>query len=379
MNRILRGRDALAALAAEYGGRGVERVLVIGGTSSYEQSGAAAVVLSILEGDFIVQQNTASSRLLTPADIEPCVELIAEFRPELVVAVGGGQTIDRAKIAIHAYARNCSIEDLIQDADAGPVRSPVPMLAIPTTTGSGSESTHFAVLYVDRKKISIAHEDMLPDAVVLCPEFTMSMPSDVATASGLDALTQSIESTWSVGATVESRELARQALGLIMENLEVSIHSPTPESRGAMQEAANLAGGAINISKTTACHAMSYPLTAHYGVRHGTAVYMTLPQVMAYNHAVTDDDCLHPGGPEHVRDNIEQLARQFGCESVPDAVDFLASLGDRIGVPRRLRDHGICTDEVVDLVVRDVDPNRVSNNPRRVTEVAIREILEEVI
>ena len=149
-------------------------------------------------------------------------------------------------------------------------------MCIPTTAGTGSEATHFAVIYVDGKKKSIASQQLLPDVVILDPQLTDNMPAYVSACSGFDALSQAIESYWSRAATPLSQLYAAMAIEVLLVELPQAVNSNSRLARDKMQMAANWAGKAINISKTTAPHAMSYVITQEFGIPHGHAVALTL-------------------------------------------------------------------------------------------------------
>ena len=151
------------------------------------------------------------------------------------------------------------------------------LIAIPTTSGSGSEATHFAVVYVGGEKFSVAHPIyMLPNVVVLNPSLTYSMDSYQTALSGVDAFAQAMESYWSVNSTEESKKYSIEALELIIEHLPLAVNY-NDNSRDIMLHAANLAGKAINIAKTSGAHAISYVLTSKFNIPHGQAVALTLP------------------------------------------------------------------------------------------------------
>ena len=180
-----------------------------------------------------------------------------------IISIGGGSTIDVGKyVAFHLK---------------------VPHRAIPTTAGTGSEVTKYAVFIKDNKKWSMEDERLIPDEYELIPELVVSLPKEHTIASGLDALSQSIESFWSPDATPESRKYSEDAVKLITANLPGCIKMPDNEfSRMQMLKAANYSGRAINITRTSICHAISYPLTIAYKIPHGIACAMTLPIFMEY-------------------------------------------------------------------------------------------------
>jgi alcohol dehydrogenase class IV len=165
----------------------------------------------------------------------------------------------------------------IQHSNYNKQKGLVPLIAIPTTAGTGSEATHFAVLYKDKIKRSVAHDDVLPDVAIVYPPFTYNNPKYLTACTGFDALAQAIEAYWNVNATDESDEYALKAIRFLWKNLPEVVNNPTVETRNIVSEGSFWAGKAINITETTAPHAFSYPFTSYYGMPHGHAVSMTFP------------------------------------------------------------------------------------------------------
>ncbi len=180
-----------------------------------------------------------------------------------IVSIGGGSTIDIGKYV--SWKLN------------------IHHTAIPTTAGTGSEATRFAVFWDNNKANSLENDLLLPDAYVLDPERIITLSPLQTASTGLDALSQAIESWWSPLATKKSRYYSYQAFHNLIRHLWQSYHNPQDQiARKRMLEHANYSGQAINITKTSVCHAISYPLTALYGIPHGIACIHTLPFFMRY-------------------------------------------------------------------------------------------------
>lgn len=159
----------------------------------------------------------------------------------------------------------------------------LPHTAIPTTAGSGSEVTKYAVFTIDGKKKTIEDEALIPTSYKLVPELVTSLPPLHTIAGGLDALAHAVESYWSPKATEESKRWAMFAINGITATLFDSYKNPQNEYlRYRMLESSNYAGRCINVTKTSICHALSYPLTSKRGTPHGIAVASTLPTFMRY-------------------------------------------------------------------------------------------------
>ena len=205
------------------------------------------------------------------------IEILKKYNCEIIIAIGGGSAIDVAK-TIKAFSNLDSkknyLEQKIMDNN-------ITLVAIPTTAGTGSESTHFAVIYYKNKKYSVADNSLLPNYVLLEPKFLETLPLYQKKSTMLDALCQGIESYWSVNSNDESKEYAKKAIKLILENYKKYINGDKSVYKKILK-AANYSGKAINISKTTAPHAMSYKITSLYHISHGHAVAVCLPHVWEY-------------------------------------------------------------------------------------------------
>jgi alcohol dehydrogenase class IV len=144
-----------------------------------------------------------------------------------------------------------------------------------------------------------------------------------------------------------------------------------------MCRASHLAGKAINISKTTAPHAISYALTSSYGIPHGIAVALTLSPMLAYNADVNDDDCADPRGAEFVRRKIATIVKLLRATSVREACETFTDIVSKIGCPCTLAEAGLTTSDQLQKIVSSVNLERMSNNPRKTTSSALIELLSK--
>lgn len=354
------------------------RVLLVTGGRSFRLSGAKAITdAALADCEVIHFQDFEENPKL--ADVEKGLAVCENAPPDLVIAVGGGTAMDMAKmIAVFSEADSAPLEYVEGRAELAARQ--IPLIALPTTAGSGSQATHFSAVYVDKTKYSVAHPSMLPDIALVDPDFLNALPKHVAAASGLDALNQGIESYWSIHATDASRSKAREAVTLAWKHLPAMVLQKTAEARLGMARAAHLAGEAIDSTKTTAPHAISYPITAHFGVPHGHAVGLVLPGILAFNAGVQEVDCLHPLGPEYVRDTMNELVALLGATDVPNAVQLYKDRMKEIGLSSDPRAFAISRPEDIETIVANgFNPQRVNNNPRRLTENALRDQLNALI
>jgi alcohol dehydrogenase class IV len=371
---ILR-EGALDELESILDRRAVARILLIADKAAYRASGAESRLASTLAARQTLRFSKFEENPKL-ADGERGVRLFHELRPEMVVGLGGGTAIDMAKLIAILACQHAPASEVIA-GDVPIAACTVPIVAIPTTAGTGSEATHFAVVYRDGNKYSVAHPSILPDVAIVDPLLTHSMPRSVTAATGLDAFCQAVESVWSVGATEQSLDFATRALALARDNLDAAVGDPTPTARRAMCEAAHLAGKAINITKTTAPHALSYWLTMHRGIPHGTAVALFLGPLLAYNAAVGGDDCNDPRGPQQVRARIATILEILDVKDAAGGHKKIENLIRALGSPSSLRDIGIIGRPAVMHLIQQANAERLNNNPRRIDASRLVELLSD--
>lgn len=307
-------------------------------------------------------------------EVERAARLALEHGVNGIVAFGGGSCLDVAKVAALACGQSDRVTEIVEGGENASVR-PMPVIAVPTTSGTGSEATHFAAIYVRGRKVSVAHPLMRPTGIVLDVALHMAMPPRLAATTGLDALCQAVESTWAVGSTEQSHAYAQLAGPLVAENLVRSVRDADREARTSLMWGAHLAGRAINISKTTASHAMSYQLTTRYGTPHGIAAALTLGHLAAANARVTESNCADPRGVNSVLQRVRLASEFLGVapEMMPRAV---AGLLRELGVASTLKEAGVPREDLPVLAER-VDPVRLGNNPRRMTTEELTALLED--
>jgi len=355
--------------------RGASRIFLVVDEDAYRFCGAADVLQPLLENLHITRFSgfQPNPKLV---DIERGIDLFRSHPPELLIAIGGGTAIDLGKLISFIGNQKDSPRDIVTGVTIGAVDS-LSMIAIPTTAGTGSEATHFAVAYIGSEKYSVAHPSMLPAHAVIDPCLTHSLPASITAATGLDAFCQAIESIWAVGSTDESIEYASAAIEYAYSHLFTSVTAPTRESRLAMCRASHLAGKAINISKTTAPHAVSYILTSKYKVPHGFAVAMTLSKFLAFNACVDADSCIDGRGHEHVQNRISRIVSLLGATSIQQACHLIDELKVSIGCPAAFADLGITRHDQLSEIAASVNVQRMSNNPRKIDHPMIVQLLSQ--
>ena len=353
-------------------------IFLVTGKKSYSHSGAQKILEPLLSAYKVTSFSDFS---VNPQleDVRRGIVLFRDAGCDLVIALGGGSAIDMAKSISFLAAQPEEPERYIKK-EINPTNKPKILVAVPTTAGTGSEATHFAVVYIGKTKYSLGHQEwMLPRYVFLDPALTFDLPKYITASTGIDALCQAIESYWSTQSTGESKKYARQAIPLILANLTAAVNAPSPKNREVMLLGANLAGKAINISKTTACHSVSYPITSYFGVSHGHACALTLGEMCLFNSKVTENDCLDKRGAKYVQQNLSELCSLFQTQTPEQLQHKIHQLINQIGLNTKLTDLNITAPEHHDLIVANgFNPERVKNNPRELTEIALRNILKRI-
>lgn len=343
----------------------IERVLLVTGKGSYESSGAKMQLNPITE-----MCKTKRFFDFSPnpelEDVLNGIQVCRDFDPQMIIAVGGGSTIDMGKLIRIFTPQEASPIDLVtkqKPIEAEDI-SNIPLVAIPTTAGSGSEATHFAVVYVSDDKYSVAHENILADYSIIDPNLSSSMSPELTAVTGMDAFCHAVESYWAVGSNPESREYAKEALEIILMSLEKSVNSPSTQSRTDMAYAANLSGKAINISKTTAAHALSYAITKQYGVPHGHATALTIGMFFLINSQSDKYELLNPETENRMEELCTILNQKDSCE----CKYFINQLMRNIGLKTNLEEFGINDVNQLRDIVNSVNIERLNNHPMKLSK-----------
>jgi alcohol dehydrogenase len=339
--------DGLSAIQEALLQKGVSTVFVLTGRH-VQQPGDRQPFLSFLQPLAIHHyvKNTANVNL---HEVEACYHTFLGSGATAIVAIGGGSVMDLAKgVIFYCHENGKAIPYFV---------------AAPTTAGSGSEATCFAVVYRNGKKLSFQHQQLLPALVVLDARLTESLSPQQTAISGIDAVAQAIESYWNIHATEASQQLAQDALNIVRGHLIAAVRVPTLAIRKQVLWGAHLAGKAVNITRTTGPHALSYYLTSRYQVPHGQAVALFLPIFFLYNEGVQEGNCNHPGGPVVVKQVMDQLCRIMGVRHAVDAATYITTLMKDAGLATTFKELGIDTTGLWEPLLNEVNAERVKNNP----------------
>lgn len=355
-----------------------ENIFLVTGKNSFDNNKKGVQFLEQLKKFNFKRFNDFT---VNPKSVDLLVGLnqIKDFNPDVIIGIGGGSPMDIAKLLsiYKGVDDKGELEDLIRKNDTESKRK-VPLILVPTTAGSGSEDTHFSVVYIDNKKYSVADLSLLPDYVILDSEFLDEIPSSLAAVTALDAFSQAIESYWAVGSTEISRNYSIIAIDLIVQNYNGLFKKMDINVLNNMQLAANYAGKAINISKTTAAHAISYGITSKYGVPHGHAVALTIGMFIDYNNKNTPE-LYHD--PDKFQDYLERgklLFKALGINNSQEGVLLIRDMLSMAGLSYKLSELGMTDKSEIESLCDGVNLERLSNNPYSIEKEDLMNILQKV-
>ncbi len=372
-NKDIIGCGSLSSIGSVIENYSAKKIFLITGTRSFSTLNSIDHFQATLN-DFEVCRfsNYESNPKLN--DVETGISMFKDFKPDITISIGGGSTIDMGKLVnILAFQSSDNFKEIIQSNSI--IKNGGPFIAIPTTAGTGAESTQFAAVFVDGKKFSLSHKYMLPNIAIVDPELTYSMPPYLAACTGMDALSQAVESFWSVGSTKESRVFASEAILTILNSIEDAVCKKSKTAMISMAIASNNSGKAINISKTTAPHALSYGLTQNFKIPHGHAVALTLGKFFTLN---SDSKNINENLnlDEHAK-VMKELYELFGASTAKQCSEKWYSVMDNIGLEKSFTKLGIINNSEIRALVDNVNIERLENNPVLINRETLIEVFSD--
>ena len=372
MRQIINGIDKLSGILKEVGCR--KLFLVI--DSSYPFLN----IKDAIEALPVEEKVKFSDFTPNPLYEQVCngIELLKQSQCDTILAVGGGSAIDVAKcikLAVLAKEGNAAIIPPLVSQRLPIEGSKIPFIAIPTTAGTGSESTHNAVMYYEEAKQTVTNDGVLPDYAVLEPSVLKTLPLYQKKCTMMDALCQGIESWWSVNSTKKSYEYSRKTVELIMANWRNYIFENDDEAAVQIMLAANYGGRAINITQTTAAHAFSYKITSLYKLPHGHAVAVCLPEIWEYMLGNLDK-CLDKRGQEYLAGIFNNIAIAMGAKTPSEAILIFREMMFLMDLTNPVSDN-LSSD--VKLLTSSVNQVRLKNNPVKLEADTIYVLYSKII
>jgi len=303
----------------------------------------------------------------TVVNVDSLSALLRKEKAEVVVAIGGGSSLDCAKAAAFlAKTEDASIR--VYHSEGKPIdKQGLPLLTVPTTAGTGSEVTPISVLDDEEKNVKapMASPWFYPVCAVVDSELTLSVPLSVTAATALDSLSHSIEGYWSKNHQPICDALAKEAAKTIFENLpKVYDNLGDPAARDQLSYAALIAGVAFQMPKNAIMHACSYPLSNRAHLAHGAACAFTMESSIRLN-------------ASYMNGRMEEFATACGFSSIDKMIAQITVLKKRGGLPCTLKDAGISPDLVETLIKESFHPV-IKNNPKEVTVEDLQQIYKEI-
>lgn len=296
------------------------------------------------------------------------IEIFNKNNCDAVLAVGGGSAIDVAK-CIKLYLNS----NLDQPFPAiKPKANNIDLTVLPTTAGTGSEATRYSVVYYNGEKQSVTNDGIVPCCVVFDERVLYSLPDYQKRCTLCDAFFHAVESYWSVNSTEDSKAIAEDVIKTVLSVYRAYLDGDKSVC-AVMQNAAYRAGRAINVTQTTAGHAMSYKLTSLFNIAHGHAV--ALCAIGIFDHAVTHiDRCVDPRGKAYLKETLGDLSRLLGgndMAELPTRInDFVNDMS--FTVPD-------ATPEQIDILAKSINPVRLKNNPVKIDETDAKNIYTKIL
>lgn len=369
--RIVFGEGTVSRLGEFAGELGARRALVVSdpgiikaghtqlGIASLE---AAGIETQVFEG---VHENPSTE------DVARGVAMASRYEPELLVGLGGGSSMDCAKGINFVYTNGGSMRDYWGVGKA--LKPMLPMIAVPTTAGTGSEAQSFALISDAETHVKMACGDKKASfrVAILDPALTLTQPNTVTALTGVDAISHALETYVTKRRNPASSAFAREAWRLLAANFARVLSTPDDvEARGAMQLGACFAGLAIENSMLGASHALANPLTAHYGIVHGQAIGLMLPHVIRFNAEVY---------AEWYEELLRASANEPGMPTLTTSEDLAKYVTELVGMAQlatKLADKEVSSDKLPQLAADAAKQWTGTFNPRDVGESELLSIYQ---
>lgn len=348
-----------------------KKIFLICGKNSFNKSGANKFFFKNFKNNeirfFFKNSTFPEINELKKISIE-----LKKFNPDLILAIGGGSVMDYAKI-VKSVDTDQINRKLILAGKYRYKKKPYKLVVIPTTAGSGAEVTSNSVIYINKKKYSFEGENLLPDYFFLVPDFIINASKKIKSSAGFDAISQAIESILSKKSTLESLKYAENSLDISLKNYLKFVSNPNSNNTKNMAYAAMLSGKAINISKTIAPHAISYPFTAYFNISHGHAVSLTLNKFLKFNYEKQEyANCNFNLGQRY-----KKIFRCFNVKNINELDLKINFLKDNSNLISNFDKLGINLKKDYNKIIGGVNILRLKNNPIDLNRKDLKSILIE--
>jgi len=370
--KIIFGVGSRGNLREEIRSLGGSRPLIV----TYPKTATVASIAEVLRS---LESDGMEIHVYEKAEPEPRIEVAEDLAQytragefDSIVGIGGGSAMDLAKIASMSVRNPGQVRDYLGVNLLH--RKGAPLICMPTTSGTGSEVTMFSVLTVGGKKMDVVSPHILPDVALMDPVLTVTMPPELTAGTGMDALSQAVETVTSLAATPLTDALALKAIQLVGNSLRAAYaKGDSLKARSEMALAATLSGLAFGSGKLTLGHSLAQTFGPLREIPHGVSCGIALPYVMEF---------YLPTIPEKLSMIAEAMrmetrgisAREAGIK----AIQFVKKLAADIGIPSTLRDVGFDRDQLPLLAETCVKEWPRPNSPRDLTKQSVLEVIEKM-
>ena len=348
----------------------IKKILIVAGRTSFSKSGAQKLLEKSLKNKeirFYFKKNY----LPIIKELNLIIKNRNGFKPDLIIAVGGGSVIDLAKISNLVWVDN-QLQKNVQKNNLNKIKKKYcKLIVLPTTAGSGAETTSGAVIYIKGIKYSIDSSHVKPDVYVLYPNLHKNIDRKNRASSGLDAISQALESLISMKSNKKSVFFAKKSLKLSFKYFLKSLKKPTDFNLFQMSLAANYAGRAIDISKTTAPHAISYYFTEKHNVSHGHAVFLTLIKFFEYNFLNLNKS----NSDFNLASRFNIMIKLSNSKNFFEFLVFLKRIKKETKLEFNFSRLGINLQKNIHKILKEVNPARLANNPVNLDLNTVKKIL----
>ena len=371
LQKIIKAENNYSGIDAWIKDNNIKKILLVGGGSVKRQATLKAYLDQLADSGIGIMYFSDFQPNPLYDSVVKGIKIYKDEHCNAIMAVGGGSALDVAKCIklFSNMAGDGANGDFLKQVI---VPNPIPFLAMPTTAGTGSEATRYAVIYFNGAKQSVTHESSIPDTVLMDSSVLKTLPLYQKKATMMDAFCHALESFWSVNSTEGSKAYSRKAIEMVLTNMEGYLAN-TKEGNDGMLLAANVAGKAINITQTTAGHAMCYKITSLFGVVHGHAAILCdrklFPEMIQ-----NTKTCIDPRGEDYLKETLLDISQAIGCTTAEEAAakieDIFVKL--KLEVPK-------ATTEQFKMLKTSVNPVRLKNHPVRLTEETIDMLYRQIL
>lgn len=371
-NKLVTGQTALQYLVQALVDAKATKLLIVS-DAGVVNSGTLQYVLDLCTVEYSIFADVKPEPEFS--QVQDCIDVYHQNNCDAVLAVGGGSALDIAKCVAALADQPGSIKDFI-GTDKIKSRN-IPLIVIPTTSGTGSEVTNIAILSdtENQMKQGIVSDCLLPDVAIVSPLMSVSCPASVTAASGIDALVHALEAYISLNHSDITDALAIQTIQLIVEYLPQAYALPTNLIAREKMATASLMGGlAFGNAGVGAVHALAYPLGAKYKLPHGVSNALMLPHVLKWNVLGCAERL------SHIAQLLKLGTSQNHQENAESLVEFLHKFSGQLNIPLGLRHVGITENDIPDLAAEAIKVERLlKNNPRKLSLMDIEAIYREAL